>query len=330
MPEFLADGFPVNTQDTFVDALSLGPAAGVRSISFSVLGVNAVTVQAWRYTDASKTKWILEPFTRVFAGQSVGVVVRNCAGLRFANATAGKASLVVAELDYESDVDLSGGSITSATIDGSGNITPSPGVAITRTVLAVAGSGTYQTPAGCRAILVECIGGGGGSPGLVINPTNAGVASGGGGGAYAASLIESPAASYAFTVGAANGGDSSFGNTLVVAKGGSIGAAAAATGFLVVQGGAGGQAAASTGDVVMSGSDGGDAVIFSATSLVPAYGGAAARGGGSTAPAGGTANQNGRSGDGPGGGAAGGWVRTSGTVTSGNGAQGMIIVTEFY
>lgn len=130
MPEFLADGQPVATQDQFVDALTLGPSAGVREISFSVLGSNAVTVQAWRYTDPTKTKWILEQFDRVFAGQSIGVVVRNCAGLRFANATPGKSSLIVAELDYESDVELSGGSITSAAIDASGNINPPPAAAV--------------------------------------------------------------------------------------------------------------------------------------------------------------------------------------------------------
>lgn len=203
----------------------------------------------------------------------------------------------------------------------------------TKTVLAAGTSGTYTVPANCIAIFVECIGGGGGSPGLVINPTNAGVATGGGGGAYAAKLITSPSATYAYSVAATSSGagnNTTFGTTIVVAQGGSVGGAYAANAFAVFVGGARGTASGSTGDFTIGGSDGGSATIFSATSLTPAFGGGAARGGGNTSPPGGTTNQNGLAGSSPGGGAAGGWVLTSGTISGASGAGGLIVITEYY
>jgi hypothetical protein len=47
--------------------------------------------------------------------------------------------------------------------DATGGVKNSLAAAMTRTVLAAAGSGTYNTPVGCRAIDVICIGGAGGS-----------------------------------------------------------------------------------------------------------------------------------------------------------------------
>lgn len=107
----------------------------------------------------------------------------------------------------------------------------------TQTILK-SGSGTYTPPAGCVALLVECIAGGGAGGGSVA--TGAGQtapASGGGGGAYASKVIASPAASYAYVVGAGgagvsggngnSGADSTFGAGIVVAKGGGGGNGAA-------------------------------------------------------------------------------------------------------
>src|SRR5438105_4986751 len=72
---------------------------------------------------------------------------------------------------------------------------------ITKQVLA--GTGTYITPAGVRAIFVECIGGGGGGGSAPITTSaQSGAGGGGGGGAYAASLIFAPLATYAYVVGA--------------------------------------------------------------------------------------------------------------------------------
>jgi hypothetical protein len=66
---------------------------------------------------------------------------------------------------------------------------------------ATAGSGTYTKPANINRLLVRAIGGGGGGGGT----TGAG-AGGGGGGGYGDLFITSPAASYAYTVGAAGTG----------------------------------------------------------------------------------------------------------------------------
>ncbi len=65
------------------------------------------------------------------------------------------------------------------------------------------GSGIYTTPAGVKALYVELIGGGGGGGGAKGNGAGtAAAASGGGGGGYCAKLITSPAATYAYAVGA--------------------------------------------------------------------------------------------------------------------------------
>jgi len=207
----------------------------------------------------------------------------------------------------------------------------------TRQVLSTTGGGTYTTPAGCIAILVECIGAGGGSAPMLINPTNAGVGGGGGGGAYAASFITNPAATYAYNVAPGGGaavstaaGLTSFGSSLVVAAGGSSGVIVASTGYATAGAGAGGSVASSTGQLTIAGSDGEIGVCTGATSIVSfGNGGAAARGGGTTRcglsnPAAGITGKF------PGGGASACWVTTSGNPAGAIGAQGLIVVTEYY
>src|SRR5215471_14948078 len=129
-----------------------------------------------------------------------------------------------------------------------------------RTVVIAAGTGTYNTPAGALALLVELVGAGGGAPAAAINPTNAGLVPGGGGGAFASSLLNNPAASYPFTVGAssasanAKAGASSFGSPAVVqAGGGSAGAPAASAGFAVAGGGYGGLYGDCIGQLILAG-----------------------------------------------------------------------------
>jgi len=208
----------------------------------------------------------------------------------------------------------------------------------TQQVLSTAGTGTYTTPAGCRAIYVECIGAGGGAPAAAINPTNAGLVPGGGGGAWAASYIANPAATYSYTVpsggagsNATTAGSAIFGSNVVVAAGGTSGTPLAASGFQVAPGGPGGVfTSPSVGTVTLPGSDGGSAYSFSATSVIAGFGGAAARGAGITKPATGTNPVGAVAGKNGGGGAAGGWVVTSGTCASAVGGNGLIIVTEFY
>ena len=100
-------------------------------------------------------------------------------------------------------------------------------------------SGTYTTPAGVKAIIIELVGGGGGS-GAIDNPgltNNVGTVSGGGGsGSYTRALIINPASSYSYIIGlggtasaigvaGGNGGVTSFNAGAITAPGGTGGAA---------------------------------------------------------------------------------------------------------
>lgn len=122
MPEFLGDGGPTATQNSYVPALTLGPSAGVKRIYLSVLGTDPCLVQCWRYTDPAHGKWELETVQRTIPGQSIGVQLANCAGVQIRSATVNVPTTVVAELVYEGDVEVAGGAITSATILSSGAI----------------------------------------------------------------------------------------------------------------------------------------------------------------------------------------------------------------
>lgn len=225
------------------------------------------------------------------------------------------------------------------TATGNGVSTP------TKTIL-TASSGTYTPPVGCTEIFVECVGQGGGGGG--VNNTSSGqvaVAGGGGGGAYAASLIQNPGSSFAYTVGqAANGAaaganngtagaNTTFGGTLIVAVGGSPGTGSsnqAAPEYTA--GGNGGAAASCTGQITISGGGGGAGQAPVANGFAPGggYGGAGAVYGQETAYNSSNA-ANGQPGQPYGGGGSGG-VRTAstGSHSGGNGAAGVIIITEYY
>ncbi len=104
-------------------------------------------------------------------------------------------------------------------------------------------SGTWTAPDDVTEVTVEVWGAGGGSS--IIDSTDA---MGGGGGAYSRSVINvTPSTQYSITVGTSaadtDGGDSSFGSSTVVAKGGLSGA----------NGGTGGQASSGTGTVKYGG-----------------------------------------------------------------------------
>src|SRR5215471_7431788 len=191
------------------------------------------------------------------------------------------------------------------------------------------GSGTYTTPAGCRAILVECMGGGGG----------------GGGGGYSSALIANPVASYSYQVGQGCAGgaagnnpgatptaanDTIFGASLVVANAGSPGQGmASSTTAATCAGGVGGVGISGTGDVRLDGGDGGAALISAPSIGVAGYGGAGAMYGQSRAGSPSLATGGGTGYRGSGG--AGG-IRTSasGSHAGGAGGWGIIVVTEFY
>jgi hypothetical protein len=216
-------------------------------------------------------------------------------------------------------------------------------------------SGTYTTPAGCRAILVEALGGGGGGGGAGAGGNGTGAAAaagGGGGGAYARKLILAPAATYAFTIGAAGGGgaptpvvgggggDTIFGANVVVAKGGSGGpAGGAAYGYSQQYGGQGGVPGTSVGDVTVGGGNGGTGWAMSLGNgsttryAVGGQGGGGAvigspSGGYGVAGSGGSSTAGAANGYGAGGG--GTALIDAGFGNGGAGAAGLIVVIEFY
>lgn len=210
-----------------------------------------------------------------------------------------------------------------------------------------AGSGTYTTPANCKAILIECVGGGGGGGGCTVGTAGqVAVGGGGGGGAYSASFVQGPAATYAYSVGAGgtagaatgvqagDGGDTSFGAPVCMAKGGTggNGMGASAPAPQAASGGRGGVAINCVGDVMRLDGGGGTTGFAPSASLGALQG---VGGGGAVYGAQGTQGfsiaSNGFAGLSRGGGG-GGAARTSSTSTQvgGTGSPGMIIVWEFY
>jgi hypothetical protein len=201
-----------------------------------------------------------------------------------------------------------------------------------------AGSGTYTTPSGCIAIIVECIGGGAGGGGGQATSGQLGCGGGGGGGSYARKRISSPSASYSYTVGGGGspgvanagtggaGGDTSFGTSLCIGQGGAGGTGMAqGTTYANSAGGAGGTGG--TGDFGINGQAGGWGTRLSSTTAIGGGSGGGAAVFGVMAPAyqgAGAANGNF-----PGGGATGGYGYNTSTA-GGTGAAGCIIVTEFY
>lgn len=213
-----------------------------------------------------------------------------------------------------------------------------------RKVTVLTSSGTYTPTTGCRALMVECIGGGGGGGGALGTATTTMSAAGGGGGGYARKFVTSPAASYTYTIGAAGsagantgtaggaGGGTSFGATSVcTATGGSGGGTgnAAATGPVQTStGGAGGIVSGTIGDLVLRGGDGLGGLRWSGTAGASGAGGAAACGGGAVQ---GNANQAaGSAGSQYGGGGSGALSTSTTGFAGGAGAAGCIIVTEYF
>jgi hypothetical protein len=181
------------------------------------------------------------------------------------------------------------------------------------------GSGTYTTPANVKAIFVQCWGGGG-SGGGGNGASGRGV--GGGGGGYSQKLIASPSATYSYAVGAGGtaatqgnngntGGTTTFGTSLLTCNGGTGGATATGVVMAGVSGGA-----ASGGDLNITG--GGSITLNGAAFAAP--GGNSPLGG-----SGGTVNVT-DPGVAPGGGGA----NANYTGSSGAGATGTILITEFY
>lgn len=220
------------------------------------------------------------------------------------------------------------------------------GVPLTRQIFNAHATGTYTTPAHCVAILVECIGAGGAGGGVATVASDGNCGQSGGGGAYSAKLIQTPAGSYAYTVGTGGtpgsaganpgnpGGDTSFGSgpTLCLAKGGNGGAGTTAlAGATLGIGATGGAAGSGIGDITLSGCPAEGTVQTGVAVNRAGMGGCPAgpySAGGAIEKIG-TGTGNTASGNGGGGG--GGVIQSgSASVAGGSGADGLIVVTEYY
>lgn len=216
--------------------------------------------------------------------------------------------------------------------------------AVGRTVY-TSGSGTYTTPDGVAAILVECVGGGGGGGGVDQAVTNSAAGGGGGAGGYAATLIQSPNATYAYSVGAGGpggtaglndgtaGSDTTWDSTTIIARGGRGGGSnqVAAVPHIGGFGGRGGgdpAVSSNVGEFTCVGNAGHYGVCLAAASAFSGVGGGSIFGGGGQGKAGPTGA--GVTSPGIGGGGSGGLIYSGGADQAGGaGAAGAIIVTEF-
>lgn len=218
---------------------------------------------------------------------------------------------------------------------------PSSGAARSQTVLTV-GSGNYTVPAGMTRICIEVIAGGGAGGSADGGSSQAGCGSGGGSGGYLRKwLTVVPGASLAYVVGAKGakgatgnnaggaGNDSTFsdGATTYTAKAGLGGASvgAAGTSVLLVAGGTPG-AVSTNGDVNGAGQPGEPAHRLSGTLARSGAGGNGFFGGGGKAL---VAAADGNAGSAPGAGGGGGLSTTTTDRQGGDGADGIIIVTEY-
>ena len=125
-------------------------------------------------------------------------------------------------------------------------------------------SGTsYTTPANCRSIYVECVGGGGGGGGSYTSLAG-GCGGGGGGGGYSAKYFTvTPSTAYSYAIGGGGGSGSGGGTTTFTVSGVTISASGGGAGSNSGAGPAGwpggGGGAGSGGDINSTGSGGGAA-----------------------------------------------------------------------
>lgn len=200
---------------------------------------------------------------------------------------------------------------------------------------------TYAVTTGTRGLLVEMWGGGGGGGGCAGSATQAGGGSGGASGSYARKFYTSTTATYLYclgaggagaTAGANNGtaaGPSTWANAAIIAPGGG-GGFAGTLGTVAFNGPRGGSpgAISTGGDVNATGTNGGPAYVNSATDSRGGPGGPSQLGGGADYT---SANADGLAATSPASGGSGGRVASVNTNRAGgNGATGLIIVTEIY
>lgn len=201
-------------------------------------------------------------------------------------------------------------------------------------------SGTYTPTSGMVYCIVEIVGGGGGGGGTAI--TSAGqyaIGGGGGGGEYGRALYASATigASKTVTIGGGGAGGVAGNNTgttggttslvtLLTAIGGTGGSGGAASASGTALGGAGGTGGTG-GDFHSSGAPGGFAASLTVSSIIfGGQGGSSHFGGGALSSFGAAGITGGNYGSG---GSGASQVASSGALAGGNGAQGLVYITEF-
>lgn len=193
-------------------------------------------------------------------------------------------------------------------------------------------TGNYTPPTGVKWIRVTVVGGGAGGGGTASTAANSGAAGGGSGGATCIKWIANPLSTYAFTVGAggsisgANGGASTFGS--LTAGGGAGGVSAVQGTTTTVSGTPSIGGTATGGDLNIQGGMGEAGLIFGTTNALSGAGGASIFGPGGVSQ---TSTNVGAAGLNYGSGGSGAAQTNNGGVKAGGaGADGIIIVEEFY
>lgn len=214
---------------------------------------------------------------------------------------------------------------------------------ILSTITTFAASGTWTKPAGCRAVMVEIVGGGGGGGGATNVGSGASAGGGGGAGGYCRRFVTSPGATETVTIGALGGGgtggatggagsaggNSSFGSWCT-ANGGSAGSAGTPKNTGVAAGAIANGGTAASGDINLPGGTGYSGTILG--SIPASYGGT---GGNSYFGQGGYSGYSGGSGGTPpagayGAGGGGGAENSASGRAGGNGVIGVAFVYEYY
>lgn len=213
-----------------------------------------------------------------------------------------------------------------------------------RTVI-LQGTTSYAIPSGVRALLVQALGAGGGGGGSSSSAGASGAGGGGGGGGYSESFLTSlPASPVTVQVGAGGAGGAAgandgndgtatlFNTTTVTANGGLKGLGDTASGTSHVQtGGLGGTVG--TGDVAHRGVPAQMGKTLTTSWAIGGQGGAGSGphggGGGQEKATGGAANGSAGVIYGAGG-SGGAQANGGGAVTGGDGANGIMVIWEFY
>jgi hypothetical protein len=197
-------------------------------------------------------------------------------------------------------------------------------------------SGTYTPTSGMAYCIVQMVGGGGGGGGGVGGAGTVSVGSGGGYGEYASGIFSAASigASQTVTIGAGgtggsgggggNGGITSLG-VLITADGGVGGAASSAGSSVVASGGSGG-AGGSGGSYRFQGAPGVNSLAIYSSIYIPGNGGSGIFGGGGETFWNQQASGNVGVGYGSGGS---GSTSTTANTAGGNGANGIVIITEY-